>query len=48
MDIEKLKKHLENTSLKDLRQEWRQTMKYANVGPKAIYLIKQWKNEFTI
>ncbi len=42
MLIEKLRKHLEQTPLDELRQEWNQVMDYAKVGPPAILLIKGW------
>jgi len=36
MDIDKLKYHLENTPLEELRKEWAEVDEWKDVGPKAI------------
>lgn len=42
MNVEAIKKHLKETPLDVLREEWRQVEKFANVGPLAMDYARIW------
>ena len=44
MDIQKLKDHLENTPLEQLKKEWKEVEEFT-AGPAAEELIKSWSQD---
>jgi len=39
--IDKLKEHLKNTTIKELKEEWKAVEKYNNVGPTVINFLQK-------
>ena len=46
MELDKLKRHLKDTPLSELREEWKAVEHFSNGSPLATDLIKKWSEVY--
>lgn len=46
MLIDKLKDHLENTSIEELQKEWELVKEFKDTSPTALDMIQCWKDKY--